>query len=120
MSPKRVYKSTRPPVACGLDDNVFFANCLQVALPFNTGFSFSQALIILIQQIITKLQQLICKRGNARVAAIIVLVCIEGDLPYVMTEILSVLVFHLPHLLLNRREIHWLLDNIKVVRRFFL
>lgn len=83
---------------------------------FNTGFSSSETIIILIQQIITIFQKHIRNRRNSRISPIIIFMGIKSNLPYIMSEVFTTFVLHIPHPLPDFGKIHWPLYDIQVVR----
>lgn len=83
---------------------------------FNTGFSSSETIIILIQQIITIFQKHIRNRRNSRISPIIIFMGIKSNLPYIMSEVFTTFVLHVPHPLPDFGKIHWPLYDIQVVR----
>jgi len=87
---------------------------------FNASFCWSEAIIILIQQIITIFQKHICKGRNSRISTVVVFMCIKSYLPDIMPEIFSALVLHVPYSLPYSRKIHRRIYNVQVVRSLFL
>ena len=92
---------------------------LIIVLVLNSIFRLSEQLCAFIEQIIAQLHERISKWRDVRVTFIIVDVCIQLYLCYIVPELMPVSVLHLPHLVSDGTKIHWATYDLKVIRSIF-